>query len=93
MTQTKPTPFAEHDGTLYVVASDCGMHPLVIAIDGLPLTFFGDDRRRAYLTVDAAIAWHTKELAETCGRSGNAKAIEALRTAKAKHEAGKVVMQ
>lgn len=58
----KRVPIAEApDGTLYVDVKYL-MHPLVAMIDGLPLTFFGDDRKRPYLAIDRAIAWCQAEM-------------------------------
>lgn len=84
MPKRKPTPLAEHHGSLYIDAFQCGIHPLVVSIDGLTLTYFGDDRKRVYLSIDAAIDWHTRELAASNGRSGSRTALEALQTVKAR---------
>ena len=62
------SPFAVHDGTLYIELKESGIHPLVGLTDALPLTSFG--RSRVYVTVDQAIAWHEKELRATNGRGG-----------------------
>jgi hypothetical protein len=46
---------------LFVRAEWSGIHPLVIACDGLTLTYFGWEDG-PYLDVEIAAAWHEKEL-------------------------------
>jgi hypothetical protein len=65
----------------------CGIHFLVICYDGLTLYY---DKKKPYMAVEAAIAWHEKELRESQGRSGNAKVLEALRLALENFKSGKV---
>lgn len=94
MARKKYTPFAVQGDTLYVDVKAIGIHFLIVISGELGnLTRFPDEgtksqRERMYVTVDAAIEWHSKELAETKGRSGNQKALDALREAKRKFIAG-----
>lgn len=79
--------FEGHEG-LYVLISHCGIHPLVIACDGLPLMMHGRcGRQKAYIKVSDAIAWHEKELAESHGLSGRPDAVQALKALLARFEA------
>lgn len=80
------TPFANHNGTLYVRVSDV-MHPLVVLFDGIPVTFFNKNRKAAYITVDQALEWCRKEQEFTRAKP-QAEKIEALEKAKATFAAG-----
>ena len=93
MAKRKKTPFAIHTGHMYVKAFECGINPLVVAIDCLPLKCYGEDPDVAYLSIEDAIAWHEKELAETQGKGGSQKFINALKAAKEKFEKGEVLQQ
>lgn len=60
MSKRKKTPFAEDkDGTRYVEIGVV-MAPLVAAIDGIPITFFGKEKT-PYMKIDAAIEWCQRE--------------------------------
>ena len=57
----KKSSFAEaKDGSLYV-AINAIMSPLCALIDGLPVTFFGREKR-GYLAIDTAIDWCREEM-------------------------------
>lgn len=81
----------DKDGNnLYVELKYSGLHPLVAMCDGVPLTFFGKEKK-AYLKVVEAISWHEKELRESGGRSGSEPILSALRIGLKKFENGEVV--
>ena len=86
----KRTPFAVRDSTLFVKAKYSGIHHLVIMCDGLPLTFFGEEKTD-YMKVSEVIEWHEKELAESGGQSGDRGVLEALQVAMEKFQAGSCV--
>lgn len=73
-------PFAvDKDGkNLYVQVKFCGIHHLVVMTDGMPITFFGNEKT-PYLLVQQAIDWHEKELKVTQGKSGNAQVLSKLK--------------
>lgn len=92
----KRTPFCvfrDRPATLCVEAKYSGIHPLVFAIDGLPMLVENGRRGKSkmYFDVQVVIDWHRKELAATKGVSGNAKILAALETALAKFKAGNVI--
>lgn len=78
--------FASHckDGveTLYV-RLDAVMTPLVALVDGLPLRFFPPEKH-AYLTIDEAIDWTTREIPLSSTPGDFRKRLEALKIAKQK---------
>lgn len=57
-----PTVFASSpSGDLFVKVSAI-MNPMIPMIDGLDIYFFHDDKKCAYMKVDAAIQWCEKEM-------------------------------
>jgi hypothetical protein len=80
----------DRDGKrLFVHVRHSGIHPLVVMVDGMTLTYFGR-RDGPYLDVVDIIAWHEKELRESGGRSGSQKLLEAFRTGLTKFREGKI---
>lgn len=64
------------------VRLDCtGISFWVVLVDGITLSYFTQMPEVPYLPVEAAIAWHEKELCETDGRSGNEEILKLLRIA------------
>lgn len=49
------------DDDVYILSSATGIHPLCLAIDGIPQVLFKDDKR-VYMKLDTAIEWCEKEL-------------------------------
>ncbi len=88
----KSTPFVtdKDDKTLFIKLKYSGIHPLVVAYDGISLIFFGKGKT-AYLTVEDAANWHEKELRDTRGRSGNQEVLALLRKALADFQEGRCV--
>lgn len=74
---------------LFVRAEHCCINHLVMAVDGMSLTFFGNEKT-PYIRVTEAIAWHEKELRESHGVSGSKQALEAFQSALKNFEEGKV---
>ena len=80
----KKSPLAsDADGNVYV-AVDHVMSPMVALIDGLPLTYFGRERR-PYLKADVAIEWCRKEM-DHHSRERFELTIEVLKRAMAQEE-------
>jgi len=55
------TPFAEHEGIVYVEVASI-MHPFCALADGLPLAYFNKKWGRPYMPLDDAIKWCEKEM-------------------------------
>ena len=67
VTKSKPSPIAisSCDGVdkLFIKINHCGIHPMVLAVDGVRVTTF--DRRKNtpyYIRLEDAIHWYTDEL-------------------------------
>lgn len=86
------TPFAvSKDGGLFVELKASGIDPLCALIDGMPLTFFGKEKK-SYITIDQAIDWQTNEQKYTPTKQRE-KIIAALRDVREKFLNGKVIVQ
>jgi hypothetical protein len=60
--------FADNHDRLWVPLSHSGINPLAAAFDGIPMMLY---RKKPYMLVEDAIAWHTRELDRTHERSGS----------------------
>lgn len=84
------TPYATFNGQpdLYVKLKATAINPLIVFIDGLPVRIINPKSKRPehFMKVTDVIAWHEKELKETSGQSGSAKALALLKTALKKFE-------
>ncbi len=90
----KFTPFATDadDKELFILRDYTGINLHVQAIDGLPLTRFGKEKK-LYMRVTTAIKWHEEELSNTGGRSGNPAVLKLLKQAYANFLQGKTSIQ
>lgn len=60
--KTPKTILAVLNDNLCIMAKHCGIHPLIVAMDGFAIYFETSRKRRtAYLTVEAVIEWHENE--------------------------------
>jgi hypothetical protein len=82
MTDSVLATHVDDDDTLYVNVKDCGILPMVIAIDGLQITRFGDEEVH-YLLFDEVVDWHRANSKDTT-------VLEALLKIRAKFRAGKI---
>ena len=75
------TPFAEHEGRLYVTIQASGIHWLIPFMDGMTIARFSG-RKKSYIRLDDAIAWHENEIEQSYGASGSKKALALLKQAR-----------
>ena len=76
------------NGTLFIKAKEAGMPFLCLMIDGIAISYFGNEKT-PYITVDQAINWHEKELPH-CKNDNSKDCLEALRHVKQKYAEGSI---
>ena len=78
------------DNQLFIKVQQCGISPLVVLVDALPLTFFGKGKT-PYIRVERALQWFEDELPHDPQNKLYPQAIAKYRDILRRFEAGELI--